>query len=197
MARKLYEVGRGVSGWIVANLLGMAAVGALVFVLQFLKSTPGILMASLLVGMPIGLAQWIALRRVASISKLWALTTSTGLLLGLVFLNSPILVQLWESLDGRSVLSLIPGYVVTGFFVGLAQWLLLRHRFIKSWVWLLGSAAGLGLGSGLVLISDLIHQAWLVSIILVALVYAVVTGFVILWWQASRRKTVRNLVNAA
>jgi hypothetical protein len=30
MARKLYEVGRVILGWIVANLLGVAAIGVLV-----------------------------------------------------------------------------------------------------------------------------------------------------------------------
>jgi hypothetical protein len=122
MERRLYGVGGVVSGWIVANLLGMAAVGALVFVFQFLlKSTPGVVVSSLLVGLPMGFAQWIALRRIAPISMLWPLTTSVGLLLGLVFLNSPMFVQLWESLDDESVLSLTAGYVIIGLFFGLAQ----------------------------------------------------------------------------
>ena len=193
MARKLYEVGGVILGWIVANLLGVAAIGALSRI-PFLTSIPGMLVSSLIIGLPIGLAQWIALRRVAPISVLWVLTISAGLLLGLVV--SPILAGIWGFLDDESVLSLTAACTTIAFFVGLSQWLLLRGHFTKSLVWLLSSAVGLGLGTGLVLVSNLINQSGLVSIILVALVYAIVTGLVISWLRASHRKTESNLVNA-
>jgi len=195
MARKLYEVGGVILGWIVANLLGVAAIGALSLI-PYLTSIPGMLVSCLLIGIPIGFAQWIALRRVAPISILWVLTISAGLLLGLVVINSPIPVLPWGFLDDESVLSLTAACTTIAFFVGLAQWLLLRGHFTKSLVWLLSSAVGLGLGTGLVLVSNLINQSGLVSIILVALVYAIVTGLVISWLRASRRKTESNLVNA-
>ena len=193
MARKLYEVGGVILGWIVANLLGVAAIGALSLI-PFLTSIPGILVSSLIIGLPIGFAQWIALRRVAPISILWVLTISAGLLLGLVV--SPILGGIWRSLDDESVLSLTAAYTTIGLLVGMAQWLFLRGHFTKSLVWLLSSAVGLGLGTGLVLVSNLIHQSGIVSIILVALVYAIATGLVISWLPASHRKTESNLVNA-
>ena len=195
MARKLYQVGGPILDWIAANFLGVAAIGVLGFVAPFLKSIPGMLVSCLLIGLPIGFAQWIALRRVAPISILWVLTISAGLLLGLVVVNSPIPVLPWGFFDDESVLSLTAAYTTIAFFVGLAQWLLLRGHFTKSLVWLLSSAVGLGLGTGLVLVSDLINQSGLVSIILVVLVYAIATGFVISWLRASHRKTESNLVN--
>ena len=193
MARKLSELGGVILGWIVANLLGVAAIGALSLI-PFLTSIPGILVSSLIIGLPIGFAQWIALRRVAPISILWVLTISAGLLLGLVV--SPILGGIWGSLDDESVLSLTAAYTTIGLLVGMAQWLFLRGHFTKSLVWLLSSAVGLGLGTGLVLVSNLIHQSGIVSIILVAFVYAIATGLVISWLPASHRKTESNLVNA-
>jgi hypothetical protein len=194
MARKLYEVGGVILGWIVANLLGVAAIGALSLI-PFLTSIPGMLVSSLIIGLPIGLAQWIALRRVAPISILWVLTISAGLLLGLVV--SPILAGIfWGFLDDESVLSLTAAYTTIGLLVGMAQWLFLRGHFTKSLVWLLSSAVGLGLGTGLVLVSNLIHQSGIISIILVVLVYAIATGLVISWLPASHRKTESNLVNA-
>jgi len=193
MARKLSELGGVILGWIVANLLGVAAIGALSLI-PFLTSIPGILVSSLIIGLPIGFAQWIALRRVAPISILWVLTISAGLLLGLVV--SPILGGIWGSLDDESVLSLTAAYTTIGLLVGMAQWLFLRGHFTKSLVWLLSSGVGLGLGTGLVLVSNLIHQSGIVSIILVALVYAIATGLVISWLPASHRKTESNLVNA-
>ena len=196
MARKLYEVGRVILGWAIANLLGFAAIGAITLILPFLTSIPGMLVSSLVIGLPIGFAQWIALRCVAPISILWVLTISAGLLLGLVVINSPIPILPLGFLDDESVLSLTAACTTIAFFVGLAQWLLLRGHFTKSLVWLLSSAVGLGLGTGLVLVSNLIHQSGLVSIILVALVYAIVTGLVISWLRASHRKTESSLVNA-
>jgi hypothetical protein len=194
MARKLYEVGGVILGWIVANLLGVAAIGALSLILPFLKSIPGMLVSSLIIGLPIGFAQWIALRRVAPISILWVLTISAGLLLGLVV--SPILAGIWGFLEDESVLSLTAAYTTIGLLVGLAQWLFLRGHFTKSLVWLLSSAVGLGLGTGLVLVSNLINQSGIISIILVVLVYAIATGLVMSWLPASHRKTESNLVNA-
>jgi hypothetical protein len=78
----------------------------------------------------------------------------------------------------------------------LAQWLLLRGHFTKSLVWLLSSAVGLGLGLGLVLVSNLIDQSGVVSIILVAFVYAIATGLAISWMPVSDAKTGGNLVSA-
>src|SRR5512139_917233 len=103
MAPKLYQVGRVILGWIVANLLGVAAIGVLGLVVPFLKSIPGMLVSSLLIGLPIGFAQWIALRRVAPISILWVFTISAGLLLGLVVNKSPIPALLGGFLDDESV----------------------------------------------------------------------------------------------
>ena len=195
MARKLFEVGGVILGWIVANLLGVAAIGALSLI-PFLTSIRGMLVSSLIIGLPIGFAQWIALRRVAPISILWVLTISAGLLLGLEVINSPIYGGIWGFLDDESVLSLTAAYTSIGLLVGLAQWLFLRGHFTKSFVWLLSSAVGLGLGTGLVLVSNLINQSGIISIILVVLVYAIATGLVMSWLPASHRKTESNLVNA-
>jgi hypothetical protein len=193
MTRKLYEVGGVILGWIVANLLGVAAIGALSLI-PFLTSIPGMLVSSLIIGLPIGFAQWIALRRVAPISILWVLTVSAGLFLGLVV--SPILAGIfWGFLDDESVLSLTAAYTTIGLLVGMAQWLFLRGHLTKSLVWLLSSAVGLGLGTGLVLATNLINQSGIISIILVVLVYAIATGLVMSWLPASHRKTESNLVN--
>ncbi len=180
--------------WIVANLLGVAGIGALISIFPFLTSIRGILVSSLIIGLPISFAQWIALRRVAPISILWVLTISAGLILGLV--AGPILGGIWGFLDDESVLGLMAAYTTIGLVVGLVQWLFLRGHFTQSLVWPLSSAVGLGLGTGLVLATNLVDRSGIVSIILVALVYALVTGLVVSWLPASHRKTERNLVNA-
>ncbi len=195
MAHKLSEVGQVILGWTVANLLGVAAVGALSLI-PFLTSIRGMLVSSLIIGLPIGFAQWLALRRIAPISILWVLTISAGLLLGLVVVNSPLPVLPWGFLDDESVLSLTAVSTTIGLFVGLVQWFFLRGHFTKSLAWVLSSAVGLGLGIGLVLATNLINQSGLVSIILVFLVYAIATGLAISWMPVSDTKAESNLVNA-
>ena len=196
MARSFYKVGRVILGWVIANLLGVAAIGVLILILPFLTFLPRMLVSTLIIGLPIGLAQWIALRRIAPISAVWVFTISAGLLLGLVVVNSPITAGVWGFRDDESILSLTAVCTTIGLIVGLIQWLFLRGHFIKSWVWLLSSAFGLGLGIGLVLASDLINQSGEISIILVALGYAITTGLGISWMRASETMIESNLVNA-
>jgi hypothetical protein len=180
MARRLHEVGGLILGWIFANFLGVATIGVLSLI-PFLTSIPGILVSSLLIGLPIGLAQWIALRRIAPISILWVLTIFAGLVMGLVVVNSPMPLAILSDADDESVLSLTAAFATIGLLVGLVQWLFLRGHFAKSLVWLLSTAGGLGLGAFLVLASNLIDQSGIVSIILVVLVYAITTGLSISW----------------
>jgi len=196
MARKLYEARGVILGWVIANLLGVAAVGSLTLILPFLKSIPGMLVSSLIIGLPIGIAQWIAFRRVAPISILWTLTISAGLLLGLVVINNSPIPTIWGFLDDESVLSLTIDYTIIGLLVGLAQRSLLLGHFDRSLAWPLSSAIGLGLGTGLVLATNLINQSGIISIILVFLVYTIATGLVKSWLPASHRKIESNLANA-
>jgi len=193
MARKLYKVVGVILGWFVANLLGVAAIGAIMLILPSLMSIPGMLVSSMLIGIPIGFAQWIALRRVAPISILWIFTITAGLLLNLM--GGPILSRIWGFLDDESVLALTIGTTTIGLLVGLTQWLFLRGHFTKSLIWLLSSAVGLGLGTCLVLVSNLINQSGIISIFLVVLVYAIVTGLAMSWLPASRRNPENNRSN--
>jgi len=196
MTRNPYEVGVVILSWGIANSLGIAAIGALSLIPLFLKPIHGMPVSSLIHGLPIGFAQWIAFRRVAPISILWVLTISTGLFLGLVAINNPIFAGIWGFFfEDESALSMTAACMIIGLIIGLAQWLFLRGHFTKSWVWPFSSAVGIGLGIGLVLISNLINQSGIVSIILVVLVYTITTGLVISWLSTWHRKTGHNLVN--
>ena len=67
MASKLLKAGAVILVWFAANLLGVAASAGLSLLSPYLTFIPGILLSSLIIGLPIGFAQWIALRRAASI----------------------------------------------------------------------------------------------------------------------------------
>ena len=141
MAQRISKV-RVIFGWVIANSLGVAVIGA-VSLTPFPTSILGLLLVSLVVGLPIGLAQWIALRRVAPISILWILTISAGLFLGFVALETPIANKILGFTDDYSLLSYTAGYMIIGLLIGLAQWIFLRGHFSKSLVWPLCSAIGL------------------------------------------------------
>ena len=178
MSMEIKEVRGSFLGWILANLLGVAALGALIVILPFLTTIPGMVVSTLIIGLPIGLAQWIAIRRLAPISILWIFTISIGLLLALVIIRA---VPMGEMVDDESIAALTAGFAVMGFTTGLIQWFLLRRQFTKSLVWLLGSTVGISLGSVLVLASDLVNKSGFISIILVLLLYATATGLALEW----------------
>jgi hypothetical protein len=189
MAQNMNESRQVILGWITANILGVAATGLFVLIIPFLSFLPGLLGSSLLIGLPLGFTQWLALRRIAPVSILWSLTISAGLFLGLLVINSPLPLVPWGFLDDESLLALTAAYTIIGFLVGLAQWLLLRGHSTRSSVWLLSGAVALGMGTGLVLASDLVNQSGLASIIIVILLYALATGLTIAWLHPSYRKS--------
>jgi hypothetical protein len=191
MAQKPPKVWNVSLGWIVANFLGVAAIGAIRY--TPLTAIPGRYASFLLIGIPISLAQWIALRRVAPISILWVFTIPTSLILGLMV--GPALGGILGFLDDESVLLLTLIYTGIGLLVGMAQWLFLRAYFNRSLIWLLASAVGFGLGIAVILVTNLIDQSGIASIILVTFVYAITTGAVLSWFSGSNRKSERLMFN--
>jgi len=192
MIWKLHEARGRILVWIMANFLGVAAVGGLSFI-PFPRAIQVRLVSYLIIGLPIGFAQWIALRRIAPISILWVLTVSAALPFGLAV--TPLVAQMWGNLDDESVLAMTAFVTAMGLFIGFAQWLVLRRHFSKSLVWLLSTAVGLGLGFAIVLSTNLIDHG-LTAIILVTLVYSIVTGLTISWMQVSGTEIDSNLANA-
>lgn len=190
MARQPTGARNLILSWVVANLLGVAAIGALSLI-PFLTSFRGRLVSTLIIGLPIGFVQWMALRRVAPVSAIWVITISVGLLMGI---DSPLL-GMWAFLGDESIPGLTAGAATFAFLVGLAQWFLLRGRFARSLVWPVASAVGLGLGIGLGLASNLMNQG-LVPIILVTLVYSAVTGLAISWMYLAGERGEGNLASA-
>lgn len=176
-------------GWVFANLLGVATVGVIRF--TPLTAIPGKLVSPMLIGLPIGLAQWIALRRVAPISVLWVFTIPISLILGLI--TSPVFAGMWKFLDDESILAMTLFCMIIGLLVGLAQWLFLRAHFNRSLIWVLPSAGGFGLAIAIVLATNLINQSGIASIILITLVYAIATGGVLSWLLSYKRNPEINL----
>lgn len=87
------------------------------------------LMGGAIAGTYIGLAQWLALRRLYRMTWVWSLVSSLGMAVGL---------GLGVSLvgTGTGTLELVSRGLITGLAVGAAQAYLLR-KFVPVWLWTL------------------------------------------------------------
>jgi hypothetical protein len=182
--------------WILANILGFSALLVCLFGLPSLMAISGIAVSTLIISIPISLAQWIALRRILPISILWILTIPIGLLVIITLVYRVIPEELWQLVDDESTFVLTVLFFMMGFAIGLPQWLILRRQFSSSSIWLLGSSIGVAAGFGLVIATDLINQSEIISYIVVVLVYAIVTGLILSRLLAYHNQSRTNLVNA-
>jgi hypothetical protein len=165
--------------WILANMLAFTALAVGSFILPALISIPGIAPTVLTISLPFSFMQWVALRRIFPISRWWILTIPLGMALAVfVFQHPPAWLGLLGDDESTAVITAL--YLVLGLAIGLPQWLILRRHFTSSSIWLLGSSAGVALGSWFVLSTGLINQSEFVSYLLLFLVYAIITGLVLI-----------------
>jgi hypothetical protein len=195
VARKIDEM-RGITfGWTIANVIGFGVLGVLSLVASSLAAHSGIFLGSLVVGFPVGLAQWIALRRHTKVSVVWVISVSLGLFIAIWALQL-IPDGLWGFADDESTSVLVLSYVFIGFLIGTVQWLLLRNQFSRSLVRLLASAVGTGVAFWLVLDTGLINVSGLFSAIVAVLVYAGVMGLTLEWMRSQNATTLSRSSNA-
>jgi hypothetical protein len=104
----------------------------------------------LLLGSLVGMTQWIILKRHVAIGSLWIITCIGGLILGEILAG----IVLWKMGLNRSDLGWAQGgsliaealiFLVSGLFVGLLQFPLLRRHFHHAWCWILACCIGWGL----------------------------------------------------
>jgi hypothetical protein len=181
--------------WIIANILGFGALGALLLWLPSMMQLSGFVPSTLIITFPIALAQWLALRRILQTSILWILTTPIGLLLAISIMRV-IPDGLWLGLDDESIAALIAVYLLIGFVIGLPQWLILRRQLSRSSIWLLGSSIGVAAAFWIIFVTDLVNQSGIISYIVGALVYSIVTGLVLTGLLANQNRSQVNLAAA-
>ena len=147
----------------------------MLLVVPSLRSIYGIVSSTLFISIPLGLVQSIALRRIFPILILWIISIPIGLLRAVqIFLG--IADGLRQIVEDEFPAVLTVGYLLTGFIIGLPQWLILGRQYANSSIWLLGSSIGVAVGSRLVFATDLINQSAIISFLDAVLVYAISTG---------------------
>lgn len=182
--------------WLLANILGFGSLGALYFLAPPRILMSGIVVTTLLISIPIGLAQWIALRRIMQTSPLWIFSILIGLLLAHLF-QRIIPDGFWQLLgDDESITTLTILYAIGGFVIGLPQWVILRRHLSPSSIWLLGSSIGAGAGLWIILVTDLINLSGVFSYIVAVLAYSLITGLTLAGLLAYNDHIQANLVHA-
>jgi hypothetical protein len=166
--------------WVVAIFLGISGTAAisLLFTFQLISIKLG-LISVFIFTVPIGLAQWLALRRVSRTSILWVFTFTVGFLL--FILVNRLIPDGWRQTVGDESFTLLTAeFIMIGFMVGLLQWFILRRQFSGSSLWLLGSSAGIGFSFWLILTTNLINQSGIASIVVGVLLYAIIAGLILI-----------------
>jgi hypothetical protein len=174
--------------WIAANLLGFISMSVLLIALPILKSIPASVGQQIIIVVPFGLAQWLVLRRLISLSPIWVLTFPVGLFLSSL-IPASIPESLWQIIGSESPVTLTVIYIIMGAVMGLPQWLILRRTLSKAALWILASSLGVGLGFGLVLVTGLINQSEYISYVVVVIVYSIATGIILSWLLNQKGQT--------
>ncbi len=178
--------------WIVANILGISAVAALPLVFPSITSIDNGVLAIFIISIPISVAQWLALRTFSRTSVLWIFTIPVS-----IFLYFLILRYIPEGLvsiaESESIAVLTAAYLLTGFIIGLLQWLILRLQFARSALWMLASTLGVGVSFWIILSSGLIDQSGILAFIVAILIYTVTTGLALSWLIANRTRSGETL----
>ena len=135
-----------VAGWTFASSIGWAAglTASLVLILVANK-LPGLnedrvfaYVTLILLGLTIGAAQWVVMRRYLAHPVRWLAATLVGHLLCLIVLVGGNLARLWvaEIWDDMLLLGLF------GAAIGISQWWLLRQHYRNAGLWMLATAVG-------------------------------------------------------
>ncbi|UCF26912.1 MAG: hypothetical protein JSW42_09685 [Chloroflexota bacterium] len=182
--------------WVIANMLGFGVLGIVLVLFPSLMSIPGMFASTLIISIPIAIAQWIALRQLFSVSILWILTVPVGFLLVIFIIREHPELLLPIAADDESPIAFAMIFFQLGLVIALPQWLLLRRHLPNSSIWLLGSSLGLALGFWLVLVTELFDKSPVISSIIAILFYAVSTGLILSWLLGNKDHLQSNVIPA-
>ena len=193
MSQKSSYLSKSFFIWIFANILGISITAAIPFLFpSLLKSIQSDVVSVIIFSVPIGLAQWLALRRISHTSFLWVLTIPFGIQLYLLIYRF-IPDGLRQIVDNDSLTGLTSAYILMGFSVGLLQWFILQRQFSGLLLWLLESSAGVGFSIWLILATNLINQSGIISFIVAVLTYTIIIGLILSNFLAQHSQSETNM----
>lgn len=178
------------AGWIFAGLIGwttgLVAAGILApvaaripFPWQHDKDMAFAYASLLLLGITIGVAQWIVLRRYLPKATRWIAATMIGYVLcAIIFAfanNNP--ARLLRTEVGNNVILL----VLMGIAIGASQWWVLRQHYSNAGLWVLASTFGFLLFMWLIVNPSLSQGAFYMRSAIIGAFAAALTGVTLVW----------------
>ncbi len=142
--------------WLVASsvglMIGLAVYLPLAVVLgDELEVVPRTLVSAAgggALGLSLGVAQWLLLRRRSPDQGRWVLASVAGGTVGGT--GALVAADIMGAAMGTDfITNLVAGGAFLGASLGMAQWLLMRQRFARTGWWVVASTVGLSLGLGI------------------------------------------------
>jgi len=162
--------------WVAANIVGFSIPPLIPLLFPSLATLSGFFGTLLIISLPLGIAQWLALRRFLPISALWIFTIPISVLFFILVIRA-IPESFWQMIESEASFASFGIYFILGMVIGLPQWLILRRHADHSSIWLLSSVLGVSLGVTFVTGSNLINNSGVLAYMVAVLIYVVATGF--------------------
>ena len=163
-------------GWVLATtlgwLVGFAICEAFASFLQSLRADGAV------IGISIGIAQWLVLRQRFGGAKLWILVSVLGFAIGKFAADAVIQTE-------TGFVGLVLSGLVIGIGAGFAQWVVLVRHVSRAELWIVASALGWALGWVVIgTVDDAIGGPTVMAYLIGALGAAVaglITGTALVW----------------
>ena len=194
MSQNSGEIRNAFITWSIANILGLSIPPLIMLLVPSLTAISGLLGTTLLISMPLSIAQWAALRRTLPVSILWIFSIPASIIV-LVLIVREMPESYWGYIDPESLAALIAISFVIGLMIGLPQWLILRRECAGSSTWLLGSALGVGFGAGIVIATELVNISGILAYTIAVLIYVIATGITLSWLLVHKEQPGEPVIN--
>jgi hypothetical protein len=171
-------------GWVVASTVGVVVGSIMGIISLFLTGEEfgewlAFLGWGIMLGVGVGILQWLVLRRRVSGVGWWVLATAAG---GYgIFQASFILIE--ESLSFGLLLSSTGVAALGGAVTGILQWLVLRGKVSRAGWWVLASTVGWGLSMAVSIAvpSGVTDDIDFMGLVVTGAVLGAVTGAALVW----------------
>ena len=159
-----------------------------------LEQTISFMVSGAIIGLCIGLTQWLLLRKRFKLSSFWVYSVAIGFIIAELIVG----FVLWKLDINRGEHTFIEGKPVThaliltftGLIIGLIQLPMLKGYFSEVAYWIIASALAWGIS---ILLTTIMHQsdmAVFITFVLGILLYGAITGATFIWLL--RPKNIRS-----
>ena len=153
--------------------------------------------AGTVIGISMGITQWLLLRKVFDVSLFWLYSVAIGFII--IELIAGII--LWKLNINRGELSFIEFnalahaliLAITGLLIGMIQLPLLRKHYSGSVYWVIASTLAWGISILITVIDQESELALLITFIIGAFLYGAITGATLMWIMRPKELKLKEL----